>query len=170
MRALRTPPQAGDRAAMRWRRALLVSGAALWLASFVLPSVRWESLGRFVTDPGYLAARDSLRALLDTLQEPHGETLGWEGYVLMLAWTANLLVPLCCRSRRPLARAAVVLGLLLAWLPLASGLRTNLRVGFFAWALGLTLLGSAGWVAAKDRGNTAAQFSTSGDAGGSVGA
>jgi hypothetical protein len=38
---------------------LFAAGAVLWLASFALPSVRWESLGHLQTDPGYVVARGS---------------------------------------------------------------------------------------------------------------
>jgi hypothetical protein len=133
----------------RLRRSLLVAGSILWLTAFALPSARWESLGRLQVDPGYVVARDSFQALLGWLSAPRGESPGWEAEALMLAWAANLLVPAFCRFRGVLPRMAVVLGLLLAWFPVVTGLRPNLWVGFYVWAGGLTLLGCGSWVARR---------------------
>lgn len=139
----------------RLRRSLFVAGGVLWLAAFVLPSARWESLGHPRTDPGYVVAWDSARFLAGQLA--HWEPLSWVAYLLMLACLANLLVPVFCRFSGALPRAAVGLGLFLAWFPAVTGLRPNLVVGYYAWAGGLTLLGCGSWLAprAADRASSA---------------
>jgi hypothetical protein len=143
--------------------AVLTAGSVSFLASFLLPSVRWEPLGHIQTDRGYVVARDSFLALVDTLSSHlngHGNGMPaavaagpvhWEGWLLMVAWAANVLVLAGCGSRTALGRATVVVGALLAWSPAATGLRPSLCIGFYAWAGGLGLLSCVPWLRARRR-------------------
>lgn len=134
-------------ASVRRRNGALAAGGVLWAASFVLPSVRWESLGHLRADLGYVVARDSFLAMIDSFSPKGGlAPSNWQGFALIFAWAANVLVVPFCGLRGAVARAAIVAGLLLAWCPLATGLRPNLWVGYFVWAASLTLLGSGPWL------------------------
>jgi hypothetical protein len=124
-------------------------GVAGWLVSFGLPSMRWFSLGHWVTELGYLVARDGAGQFFVWIAAPRENWSSWSAMPLLFGWTANFLIPLAGLSPRRWARIAVALGLALVWYPVATEMRESLWLGYFVWATGLTLQAVASWLLPK---------------------